>query len=231
MARIDKRALTKLEIIQVACNSFLENGYTGTSVKTICKELEMSPGNVTFYFPTKEHLLTELVLLLCRFQWQRMEQEANEGFSSVMAICLELTAMAAICEKDPIAKDFYLASYTSPLCLEQIRKNDARRAKDVFRNYQPDWTDEQFDEAEILVSGIEYATLMASGDSLPLETRIRGALDHILRIFGVPAELRETKIQKVLRMDFRSIGDRMYRDFKTYVEEANDTALRELLMK
>ena len=191
----------------------------------------MSPGNATFYFPTKEHLLTELVQLLCDFQWHRMEQEADEGLSSVMAICLELTAMAAICEADPVARDFYMAAYTSPLCLEQIRKNDTRRAKDVFQMYQPDWTEERFAEAEILVSGIEYATLMASGGSLPLELRIRGALSEILRIFGVPEDIREIKLQKVFRMDFRQIGERMFRDFKNYVDEANETAQRELFEK
>ena len=65
MARINKRELTRLEIIQVASECFLENGYSNTSIKTICKELDMSPGNVTFYFPTKEHLLAELVELMC----------------------------------------------------------------------------------------------------------------------------------------------------------------------
>ncbi|MBO5317194.1 MAG: TetR/AcrR family transcriptional regulator [Oscillospiraceae bacterium] len=231
MARIDKRTLTKLEIIQVACKSFLENGYTDTSIKTIGKELDMSPGNVTFYFPTKEHLLAELVELMCKFQWLRMEQEANEGNSSVMAICLELMAMASMCETNEIARDFYLAAYTSPVCLERIRKNDAKRAREVFRPYRPDWSEAEFSEAEILVSGMEYATLMASGDALPLELRIQGALDNILGIFGVPEETRAMKLKRVLSMDYRGIGGRVFRDFKKYVEEANEQALRELLTK
>ena len=100
MARIDKRAITRLEIVQEASKQFLEKGYTATTISAISKALEMSPGNLTFHYPTKEHLLAALVDLLCNFQWKMMEKEANEGSSSVMAICLELTTIASICEQD-----------------------------------------------------------------------------------------------------------------------------------
>ena len=48
---------TKLEIVQTATKMFLEKGYTATSIKTIADALDMSTGHLTFYFPTKEHLL------------------------------------------------------------------------------------------------------------------------------------------------------------------------------
>lgn len=78
MARINKGALSRLEIIREASRQFLEKGYSSTTVTAIAKALEMSPGNLTFYFPTKEHLLAELVEALCSFQWKMMEEEANE---------------------------------------------------------------------------------------------------------------------------------------------------------
>lgn len=231
MARIDKSALTKLEIVQAASKMFLENGYSNTTVKEVSSELQMSPGNITFYFPTKEHLLAELVDMLCNFQWKMMEKEADDGFSSIMAICLELTAMATMCEDDAVAKDFYLSSYSSPTCLEIIRKNDMKRAKEVFADYVPGWTDEQFAEAEILVSGIEYATLMTTGDTVSLEARIAGALNNILQIFGVPEQTRAMKIDKVFALDYRNIGKRVLKEFKAYVEKANEQALLELLKR
>ena len=230
MAR--KRAnTTKLEIIQVACRMFLEKGVSATSVKAISDELGISTGNLTFYFPAKEHTLAVLVELLCDFQWAVMEREANEGVSSIMAICLELTAMAAMCEEDEIAKDFYISAYSSPLCLDIIRKNDTARAKKVFSAYCPDWSDEQFAEAEVLVSGIEYATLITAGDPVSLETRIAGALNTILSVYNVPQETRRMKIEKVLALDYRSIGKRLLGDFKAFVEETNEQAFEALLKK
>ena len=222
---------TKQEIIQTATKLFLEKGYRATSPRMICDALDISTGNMTYYFPTKEHILAELVDMLCRFQWKLMEEEANDGYSSVMAICLELTTMAAACEDDPVIKDFFISTYQSPLCLEIIQKNDAHRAKEVFGEYCPNWTDEQFAEAEILVSGIEYATLMAAGGPTPLETRITGAMRHILGIYNIPEEMRNTKLQKVFAMDYKALGRRVRADFRGYVERTNEQAFRDLLQR
>ena len=229
MARISKSAITRMEIVQVACRHFLEKGYSGTTVASISKELEMSPGNLTFYFPTKEHMLMELVDLLCRFQWVRMEEEANEGFSSIMAICLELTSMASACESDPVIRDFFISAYTNPLCLEIIRQNDTDRAKKVFGSYQPNWSHEKFAEAEILCSGIEYATLMTTDNTVSLETRIAGALNVMLSIYGIPEKVRKEKIKKVFTLDYHTLGAQVLQEFKEYVEQANEQAFLDLL--
>jgi len=220
---------TRLDIIQCATTVFLEQGYSAASTKKIADELDIGTGNLTYHFPTKEHLLAELVDMLCDFQWKLMEQEANDGISSVLALCLELTTMISASEDDPVIKDFFLSAYSSPLCLSIIRKNDARRAQKVFREYRPDWTDEQFAGAEILVSGIEYATLMTAGDPVPLKMRITGALNNILGIYGVPDEIRNSKLEKVFSMDYYGLGKRILEEFKQYVAEANDRAFRELL--
>lgn len=219
---------TKLDIVRYATSQFLERGYSPSSLKQIAQDLDMGTGHLTYYFPTKEHLLAVLTDLLCQFQWELMKREADDGLSSVMAICLELSTMAAVCEADEAAKDFFLSTYASPMCLDIIRRNDTARAKTVFREYCPDWTDDRFAAAEVLVSGLEYATLMTSGDPLPLPTRISGALDNILRIYNVPEETRKTKISRVLAMDYRAIGQRLLMEFKQFVERTHDQALEEL---
>ena len=222
---------TKLEIIQAATRMFLENGYSATSIKAIANALDMSTGHLTFYFPAKEHLLAELVDMLCNFQWTQVRQYTDDGESLLMAICLELTAMAAICEENEIAKDFYLAAYTHPMTLEIIRKNDAQRAKLVFGEYCQDWTDIQFTEAETLISGIEYATMMTTRESAPLDVRIAGALNNIMLIYQVPEEIRRRKIRRVLDMEYTAVGQRMLEDFIAYIEETNEQAFEELLNK
>ena len=228
MARVNRSELTKLEIIRYATKKMLETGYTNTQVRAIAKKLNISPGNLTFHYRTKEDMLAELVELLCDFQWKMME-EAKEGYSSTMAVCLELAAMASICEEDEVARDFYLSAYTSPKCLAIIRKNDTARAKGVFKEYCLDWTDENFEEAEILAAGIEYSTLNTSGVTVALETRIAGAMNNILNIFNVPEEIRKMNIDRVLSKDFRKLGRRVLNEFKQYVEDTNEQALMDLL--
>lgn len=212
---------TKNKILRVSTTMFLEVGYSKTSPQMIAKELKVSTGNLTYYYPTKEHLLAVLTELLCKYQWKLIKDEADGGMSSLLALCFELMTMAAACEESEVAKDFFVSTYQSPKCLEIIHNNDTARAKEVFAQYCPDWTDEQFREAEILVAGIEHATLNAIDKTVPLETRISGALNAIMTIYNVPEEIRRIKIEKVLAMDYRSIGKRIFNEFKEYVEKEN----------
>ncbi len=217
-----KSSITKHEILKTAIQLFFEKGYSAVSPNVIAKNLDISTGNLTYYYPTKEHLLAVLVDDLCKFQWKLIEAEAEDGISSVMAICLELMTMASACDSNPVAKDFFVSAYQSPLTLKIIRENDTERSKEVYKDYCKDWTDEQFSEAEILVSGIEYGTLMSLGENISLETRISGALDKILIIYGVPEDLRKMKINKALSYDYKNIGERIFKEFFEYVNKTNE---------
>ena len=223
MAHIyNKRQNTRLEIIQLASRLFIHEGYSKTSINKISKELDISLGNITFYFPTKEHLYAVIIDELFDFQNEVMEREAAEGYSSVLAFCLELTAIAAVCEESDVARDFYASAYSSPLTLDLIRKNDTGKTKKVFANYRPDWTDEQWIATENIVSGIEYATIMTREDNTPLPLQIEKTLDTILYLYGVPADLRAAKIKKVLSMDYRALGHRLLSDFTEYIDKVNE---------
>lgn len=229
MVRVDRSELTRNEIVRCAANRFLENGYTATTISSMCKSLNMSTGNLTFHYPSKEHLLAELVDMLCGYQWELMKKEAADGYSSVMAICLELVSIAVACEEDEVARDFFLSAYSSPLSIDIIRRNDKERAKEVFGEFCLDWSDEQFAEAEILVSGIEYATLMTTDETISLKTRISGALNTILTIYNVPEEIRKAKIEKALALDYRSLGKQVLVDFRKYVDYTTEQALLDLV--
>lgn len=218
-----------MEIIQVALGMFIEKGYSSTTFKMIADKLDTSSGHIAFYFPSKDALLAVLIEMLCDFQWKLMKNEANDGLSALLAVCLELMAMAAACEEDEIAKDFLVSAYRSDICLAIIQKNDCRRAKEVFAEYCPDWTDEQFRNAENLVSGIEYSTLNTIDKTVHLETRIAGALNTIMTIYNVPEEIRNKKIEKVIALDYCNVGKRIFKEFKEYIEQTTEQAFDELL--
>lgn len=221
-----KRPNTRLQIIQLAAKLFIEEGYSKTPLSKLAKILDLSPGNITFYFPTKDYLLAVLTDELCDFQTVMMEREVNEGKSSLLAYCLELTSMAAICEEDEVTKDFYTSIYTSTVTLDLVRKNDTEKTKAIFKDYCPDWTEEQWSAAENIVSGIEYATIMTREEDTPLPLQITTGLNAILMIYGVPEELRKVKIEKVLAMDYRALSRHILADFKEYIENINEKNLK-----
>lgn len=226
-----KRPNTRLQIIQLAARLFIEEGYTKTSAKKLATELDLSPGNITFYFPSKDHLLAVLVDELFDFQNIMMEQAAQEGKTSLLAYCLELTAMAAICEESEVARDFYASAYSSELTLELIRENDTEKTKDVFGEFCPEWTDEMWEATENIVSGIEYATIMTREENTPLPIQIERTLNTIMMIYGVPEELRKIKIDKVLSMDYRALGRRLLSEFRDYIEKVNEENLKNAVRK
>ena len=222
---------TKKEIIQIATRLFLERGFSDTSVKLISDELGISTGNLTFHYPTKEHLLAVLVQMLCDFQWRSMEIALEEGSSPLMALCLELAAMASICEENDISRDFYLSAYTHPMTLNIIRISDQKKAEKLFANYCTNWQSMTFAEAENLVSGIEYTTLMNTPCSPPLDVRLAGALKAILKIYDVPDHEVDECIEKVLQMDYKTIGRQVLKQFTDYVLNVSEQQLEHYLLK
>ena len=54
---------------------FLENGFSKTTAAAICKKANIGTGNLTCHFPTKEHILNELVTVysgnFANFQFPR----------------------------------------------------------------------------------------------------------------------------------------------------------------
>ena len=221
-----KRPNTRLQIIQLAAKLFIDEGYQNTSIAKLAKILDLSPGNITFYFKSKEQLLAVLVDEQIDFQRLMMEQAANEGTSSLLSYCLELAAMASICEEDDAAKEYFASAYTSDLTLKLIRKSDTEKTKAVFGNYCPNWTQEQWAATENIVSGIEYATIMTKETEISLPVQIERALNSILLLYAVPEDQRRSKIQKVLSMDYRALGRTILADFKQYISEVNEQNLK-----
>ena len=229
MARPKRENPTRLAIIQVASELFFEKGFSNTTAANVCQNADIGTGNLTFYFPTKEHILNVLVTMLCDYQWRLIEEYTGEGQSSLLCYCLELATMASASEESEQMRDFFVSAYAHPMTLENIRANGVEKMKQVFGSFCPDWTEDQFIQAKNLVSGIEYATLMTTAHSAPLDARVEGALKAILMLFNVPEELCKAKIQKVFAMDYRAIGHRVLVDFKQYVKESNEKAIADLL--
>lgn len=214
-----RESTVKYEIIQAASSLFLERGFTKTAPSMISNALNISPGSLTYYFPTKENLLAVFIEMLADYQWGVFQKAVDDGETPITALCFELTAMVAMCEDDEVAKDLYISAYTKPLALSIVRKTDEKRARTVFAEYCPDWTDEQWAQAEMLVSGLEYSVLNITPECPSLPMRIAGAMNSILMIYGVPEERRKMKIEKALSMDYRKYGQHILNDFKAYVTD------------
>lgn len=209
-------------IIQLASKLYINNGFTATDTKEIARQLGISTGNLNFHYPTKEHLLTAFVRELCDFQWRMIDILENEDKSPLLALCIEFASMAAAAEENIPIRDVYISAYTHPMSLAVIRENDMKKTHHIFSEFCSDWTDEQFAVMENLYSGIEYAMFSSAGTSeLSLDMRIACGLDAAMRLYNVPEQLRNQKIEKIIAMDYQNMGRKILSEFKEYIAAVN----------
>ncbi len=69
--------------LQIASKLYLEKRFTETSNKEICGILNISPSNLTIYYPQREHVLTEFIKELCDFQRRMIDVPEHENKSSL----------------------------------------------------------------------------------------------------------------------------------------------------
>ena len=220
---------TKYEIVQVASELFFDVGFSATSPKMIAQELGLSTGNITYYFPTKEHLLLVLVEMLCDFQLKMLESESDIGVGSIASICLETMTVAVACDESEIARDFFTAAFQSELCRDYLRENHVERAKKILKKECSGWTDGQFQQAELLVQGLQYTAIAPTSADISLKTRIAGALNQILSVYNIDDKTRQEEIEKVLAKDCRGISKRVLKEFISFVKKTNEETLKQML--
>ena len=119
-------------------------------------------------------------------------------------------------------RNIFISAYTHPMPLAVIRENDTKKTQQIFKEFNPDWTDEQYMVMENLYSAIEYGMFSSAGqDGISLDMRVACGLDAALRLYNVPENLRNQKIEKIIAMDYRSFGKRILSDFKDYITAVN----------
>lgn len=224
-----KNTKTKYDIIRVASEYFLEKGYSLTSPNMIAKELNISTGNVTYYFPTKEHALLSVVEMLLDYHWRIFTKEIDNGIDTLSAACLELVTIIASCQQNPVAKDLFISICESEMCRIYVRNHRIERSRRIVKERGSNWNEEQITLAEIMIRGIFYSMITTDDSVVPLETRVTGALRLILSIYDVDKETRERIIENVLQTDYRKLGKRVVDGFINFVKVTNEKTMEDFL--
>lgn len=216
---------TKLRIIQAGAKLYLDEGFTATTNVQICKETGIRTGQLTFHFPTKEHLLLEVTKHLMKFHWKCIDEMNKHCGDPLLAYCMELAASIALCEENEKARDIYVSMYTLPMTLQYMKDWNAEKAYHLFGGRHPLWTMQDFWELEYVTTGIELGALMTPCDEeFTLERKIARSLDCLMTIYKVSEGERVSVIQQVMTHDYRSIGRQILEEFNVYITDATEIA-------
>jgi AcrR family transcriptional regulator len=74
----DEQLSARDQIVRAAAESLLENGYAGTSVRSIAARAGVAIGNLQYYFPTKSELLVEAWRYLTARSVEELREALNQ---------------------------------------------------------------------------------------------------------------------------------------------------------
>ena len=205
---------TEKKILQTAIRLFLENGYSGTTLKMISAECGLRQGTIAYHFHTKEDMLYYLIQDLTEFHGGIIDNSLENTKDILYSYAAEIAIQIALCETDRKAWDLYYSAYSQFKTFELIKNWAAKEHSILFADRLPDWKESDFLEKEHIASGIELAVFYAPCDRyFTLERKISLTLDSMMRMYDVSEEERKQTIEKILKLDCVKIGKEMFTKF------------------
>jgi AcrR family transcriptional regulator len=130
-------------IVKAAAESLLENGYAGTSVRSIASRAGVAIGNLQYYFPTKSELLIEAWRQLTERSVEELRTSLNQMTDPIWLI---ESGIVSIWESLRRLGDIQLAAFD---LLVQAPKQESLQAflPELFARYR-DVVEEQLDRLE-----------------------------------------------------------------------------------
>lgn len=192
-------------ILETAGRLFLENGYKETSIRQIAKELDISPGLIGYYFPTKQDIA---VALLSR-QLKKFSELDKQYVSaddpvlrSAVLIKLQITVLSS-----PVFKKFYMGALHEDIILSVIRSSGHDIYKAINEKFDLGYPDSYFLENDLISAGMERTLMLYSGE-IQLDKSVADLvfLMHMSRFYGTE-EYLESKCRESEFITARIICD------------------------
>ncbi len=118
---------TKKKILEKSLELFAQNGYLGTSMSDIAKQLGITKGALYKHYASKQEILKSIVTKMDESDCQRaaryeMEETQTDNFAEIYShISVEKIRTYSIAQFDHWTKEYFSANFRKMLTLEQYR--------------------------------------------------------------------------------------------------------------
>lgn len=210
---------TKQAIVDSAIKNFLVNGFRHTSTKMICEDVGISPGNLTFWFPTKADILFEFTKKIMNYHTRFIEYNKSKNEENIFIYCLEIVVQIALCEERENIRDIYYSMYSEPLTMAYLKDWTAEKNLNILGSYLPDWDLKRFRRVANVTCCIERSALAEPcTEDYTLEDKIRLTLICLLKIYDFSKEERERVIDQILATDYHKIKTEMLKQLDEFIK-------------
>lgn len=210
---------TQQAIIDVAMKKFLIYGFHKTSVKMICDDVGISPGNLTFWYPTKADILLEFAKKIMSYHTKFILYNKDNGKDDLFTYCIEIVVQIALCEERENIRDIYYSMYSEPLTMAYLKDWTAEKNLGILGKYLPEWDLKRFRRAANVTCCIERSALAEPcTEDYTLEDKIRLTLTCLLKIYDFGKAEREKVISEILATDYPKIKNEMLKQLDEFLE-------------
>ena len=209
------------KILFAAATSFLDIGYTATTIKNIAKKAEVSTGTLQNIFKTKEDILSDLVSIVLEGQF-----EATKGFlkelakDKILFYAAETTLQLYMTESSENIRDLYSAAYSLPKTTQIIQHTITEKLEDVFKEHLPDLETKDFFKLEIASGGIMRGFMMIPCDIwFTMDQKVASFLETTFRVYCVPDGKIQEAIKFVSQFDYPELAKETIDSMLSFLED------------
>lgn len=190
-----------------AIRLFLENGYERTTTAAIAQAAGMSPSAFFAVFANKEALLLKLTKWMYEKQFAVTHELLGKDYDPVMFYAVEPAIQLYIAEKTEGLRELYVSLYSYAATANYIHQVVTDKLVELFGKEHPGYTRQDFYELELATSGM-LRSFMAH-KCFTMEQKLRRFLTCGMTIYGVAPEKQQEVIDRVLKMDLKSVADQL----------------------
>ncbi|MCD8108651.1 MAG: TetR/AcrR family transcriptional regulator [Clostridiales bacterium] len=230
MAKVtrEQRELHKQLIINAAAESFLEKGFTNTTIRHIITKLGISTGLFTGQFKTKEDVLYELVGFVLEQQFAVSEQmAAGRTDDKILMYAAETVLQLYIVEMDENLRDVYYNAYSLPKTSALIQQIVTRKVEAIFKEQLPQLESRDFYLLEIATGGIMRGFMITPCSIwFTMDMKVEAFLQNTLRLYYVPDEKIAEAIAFVKTIDFKQAAKETVDGIFRYLEKQRESLMK-----
>ncbi|AOR73004.1 hypothetical protein BBJ41_36175 [Burkholderia stabilis] len=207
MNRSDQSERVRRQVIDTAKRLFFENGYDQTTLRQISTAAGVSHGSIYHHFADKEGIFLALVTEAFDEIQQITDREFSEARDPYLRLSLKWAILVAAASIDVRVAELLDIAYASKKISTEIVASSTLRHRNWLGEQLPDWTDNDFYAATLVLKGAMAAVVedKLSTDRLSMEERIRSVLRAALFGFGAApdqiAEILERVLDGMARVD------------------------------
>ncbi len=213
----------KARILNVAAKNFLNQGYTGTTVKQLAAEAGISIGSLCNIFYTKEDILCELVsFVLCRQFSVTNKLLAGRTEDKLLFYAAETTLQLHIVEMNENLRDVYSSAYSLPKPSAMIQQSVTAKWEEIFKEQLPSLETKDFYKLEIATGGIMRGFMTIPCNMwFTMEEKVESFLECTFKMYDVPKEKIREAIAFVGQFDFSAIARETIEGIMIFLENAS----------